>query len=297
MNSFNGNRKLEIIPIVLSIITINIIGVLVINLLNSYLMLNLIIMILVICNIFYLYHIGVWVTVKYEITEKEIVINALWGFKKVVLPISDLECYTLTEGKIKGISLSGLSSNKFSIGRIVLKSLGTTRMFVTCSDRVIYLKTAEMNYGISPKDSKTFEDSLKKVGIVEASWTKQYNRAHKLHKDKVFAIPLYITSIIILVMTFTPMTMYVLNKLPNVMPLVLSETGKILEVGTDKQFAFNQMTYGILNMAVLFCMYFAAHFCAKYDKKAAFRYIYISLLIALLFLSLQFRLLTISMLR
>jgi len=86
------------------------------------------------------------------------------------------------------------------------------------------------------------------------------------------------------------MVLYILNELPDVMPLVLNVSREVVEVGTDKQFAFSQMTYGLLNMAVMFCMYYAAHFCAKYDKKAAHRYIYISFLVALIFLYLQMQL-------
>ena len=102
--------------------------------------------------------------------------------------------------------------------------------------------------------------------------------------------PLILTSTIILFTTFFPMVLYILNKLPDVMPLVINVSKEAGEVGTDKQFAFAQMLYGLLNMAVMFCMYYAAHFCAKYDKKSAYRYMYISLLVAIVFLYLQMRL-------
>jgi len=244
----------------------------------------------VICNIFYLYHIGIWLTVKYEITDSEVTINTLGGLKKVILPLSDIECYTVGKEKIRGISLSGISSNKFAIGRIVVKNLGTSRMFVTSGSSIIYLKTEDISYALSPKEFKEFMDVLNKLGIEEKTWTKEYNKVNKLHKDKKFILPLVITSIIILFTTFYPMVLYILNKLPDVMPLVLNVSMEAAEVGTDKQFAFAQMLYGILNMAVMFCMYYAAHFCAKYDKKSAYRYIYISLLVAIVFLYLQMRL-------
>lgn len=292
MNSFNSNKKLEIIPTILTFVGLNVVGIWAIHLLDSYLMLSLIKVILIICNIFYLYHIGMWLTVKYEVTNNSVIINGLGGLKKIVVPLSDIECYTVEKGKIKGISLSGVCSNRFAIGRIVVKNLGTTRMFVTGGNRVIYIKAEDINYGLSPKDFEKFQGVLNDVNIKEDTWVKEYNKVNKLHKDKKFIIPLLITSIIILFATFNPMIQYILNKLPDVMPLVLDVSRAPVEVGTDKQFAFSQMTYGLLNMAVMFCMYYAAHFCAKYDKKAAYRYIYISLLVALIFLYLQVRLMT-----
>ncbi|WP_346931046.1 PH domain-containing protein [Clostridium sp.] len=290
MNSFSSNKKLEIIPTILTLVVLNVIGVWATYILDSYLMLSLIRVVLVICNIFYLYHIGIWLTVKYEITNSEVTINALGGLKKVILPLSDIECYTVRKGKIRGISLSGISSNKFAIGRIVVKNLGTSRMFVTSGSSIIYLKTEDISYALSPKKFKEFMEVLNKQGIEEKSWTKEYNKVNRLHKDKKFILPLVITSIIILFTTFYPMVLYILNKLPDIMPLVLNVSMEAAEVGTDKQFAFSQMLYGILNMAVMFCMYYAAHFCAKYDKKSAYRYIYTSLLVAIVFLYLQIRL-------
>ena len=44
-----------------------------------------------------------------------------------------------------------------------------------------------------------------------------------------------------------------------------------------------------LNMGILFCMYYAAHFHAKYDKKSAKTYIYVSLFIAMVFFLMQFK--------
>lgn len=290
MNSFNSNRKLEIIPTIFTFVMFNVIGVWSTYVLDSYLMLSLIRVMLVICNMFYLYHIGIWLTVKYDITNSEVRINALGGLKKVILPLSDVECYTVEKGKIRGISLSGISSNKFAIGRIAVKNLGTARMFVTNGSRVIYLRTKDISYAVSPKNFQGFLEALNKVGIEEKTWTKKYNKVNKLHKDKKFIYPLILTSIIILFTTFFPMALYIFNKLPDVMPLVLNVSKQVGEVGTDKQFAFAQMLYGLLNMAVMFCMYYAAHFCAKYDKKSAYRYIYISLLVAVVFLYIQVRL-------
>lgn len=292
MEKFHGRKRLEIIPSILSCIGINLIGILIIYFIDSYLMLNLTKLVLIICNIFYIYHIGVWLTVQYLISDKEIKIVALGGLKKVIIPIENISSYTTEEGKIKGIGLSGLFSNKFAIGRIAVKGLGTTRMFVTNSSKVIYIETKALNYGISPINPKAFEEKLKALNIPDDIWERTYNVAPRLYRDWKFMVPIAISTASILWITFGPIILYILNLLPNVIPLSLDSMGVVTEMGTDKQFAFSQMTYGILNMAVFFCLYYAAQFCAKYDKKSAYNYIYAATAVAVTFLYLQLILIT-----
>lgn len=292
MNRFLSDKKTEILPTIMTLIMLNIFGTAVIYLMDSYLMLSLVKVILILCNIFYIYHIGVWFTVKYVVDGNQIVISAWGGLKKVIIKSEDIKSFVTRQGKIKGIGLSGISSNRFAIGRIAVKDLGTTRMFVTDNENIIYLKTEAMNYGISPKDCEGFKNTLLSLGIDNKEWEKGYNKVHGMYKEAKFMVPMVITSVILLVITFLPIILYVLNKLPDIMPLAINSTMSVAKVGTDKQFAFSQMLYGVLNMAIFFCMYYAAHFCAKYDKKAAYRYIYISLLVAIVFLYLQIVLIT-----
>lgn len=291
MRVYESDRHLEILSTIFAIIFINMLGVIIIGLLDSYLMLNLVRVTLALCNLFYIYHIGTWATIKYQVTDSDIVITAWGGLKKVIIPINSIECFTTISGKIEGIAISGISNNRFSIGRVVVKNLGTSRMFVPSSREILYLKTESMNYGISPLDMVSFKKELTDAGIKDQIWNKEYNKARGFYKEKNFIIPLIISSIIVLLITFMPMILYVFNKLPDAMPLTLSGSMDVVRIGTDKQFVFSQMIYGGLNMAVLFCMYFAAHFCAKYDKKVAYRYIYVSLAVAILFLYIQIRLL------
>jgi hypothetical protein len=241
-----------------------------------------------------LYHILLWLTVKYEITETELVILGIGGLKKVIIPFSNINGYTILSGKIKGVKLSGIASNKFALGRSVIKSLGTTRMFVTNDSSVIYLKTDDINYAISPKEVDEFQLLLNKRGIYKTQWEVHFNKPNKLYKDKNFKTLLFLTSILIIIITLNPLVLYLTHNLPNVMPLTFDAAFKPVTMGSDKQFAFAQMTYGALNMALLFCMYYAAYFCAKYDRKTAYRYLYVALGVAALFLFLQLRILFIA---
>jgi hypothetical protein len=79
--------------------------------------------------------------------------------------------------------------------------------------------------------------------------------------------------------------------IPNNMPLNFDAKFNPIKMGTSKQFAFTQMIYGVLNMALLFCMYYASYFCAKYDRKSAYKFIYLSLIVAMIFLIMQFKIL------
>lgn len=294
MKDFISNRKTEIMPTVATLIILDLLCYVILKMVDSYVILSLIKVILILCNAFYIYHIGAWISVDYIIKDSYLIITAWGGLKKVKVKISDINSYTIQHGRIKGVELSGISSNKFAIGRIVVKSLGTTRMFVTDNDNVFYLHTDDINYGISPKDVEGFEALLKAEGVENRTWTIEYNKVHKLYKEKKYIIPLVITSILILVITFLPITLYVVNKLPDVMPLAINGNLTVAKMGSDKQFAFAQMLYGILNMAVMFCMYFASHFCARYDKKTAYRYLYIALIVAVTFLYLQILMLQMS---
>ena len=60
-------------------------------------------------------------------------------------------------------------------------------------------------------------------------------------------------------------------------------------IGTSRQFAFTQMALWCIKYGTLICMYYASYFCAKYDKKTAYRYLYIALAVASVFLYMQIR--------
>jgi len=82
-----------------------------------------------------------------------------------------------------------------------------------------------------------------------------------------------VVSIIILTLTLNPFILYLKHGIPDIMTLSFDANFSPIKMGTSKQFAFTQMVYGVLNMALLFCMYYASYFCAKYDRKSAYKYI------------------------
>ena len=258
---------------------------------NSYIVANLLRLLLVACNIYQVYYILLLSSLKCTIDEESMKIFAIWSLKKVIVPLNEIEGYTMWTGKIKGTKLNGISTSNFALGRFVIDKIGISRMFVTDNKNVIYIKTEHMNYAVSPLDYKGFEESLNRHDINVVEWKYKVNNSSNLHKDKRFIIPLIIVSIIILILTLNPLILYLKHMIPNTMPLNFDAKFKPIKIGTGRQFACTQMLYGVLNMALLFCMYYASYFCAKYDRKSAYKYIYLSLTVAIIFLVMQFKIL------
>jgi len=258
---------------------------------NSYIVANLLKLLLVSCNIYQIYYMLLFESIKCTIDEENFKIYAIWSLKKVIVPLDEIEGYTVSTGKIKGVKLNGIAVGGFAMGRYVIDKIGISRMFVTDNKNIFYIKTEHMNYAVSPLDYKKFEEALIYHDVHVVEWKYKVNNSYNLHKDKHFMIPLIIVSIIILVLTLNPLILHLKNVIPDVMPLNFDATFKPIKMGTGQQFAFTQMLYGVLNMALLFCMYYASYFCAKYDRKSAYKFIYMSLGVALIFLIMQFKIL------
>jgi hypothetical protein len=258
---------------------------------NSYIVGNLLGIILWACNIYGVYYMILYSTIKCTIDDKNLTIYSVRIFKKITIPLNKVEGYNTSTGEIKGVRLYGISSNSFAMGRFVIDKIGIARMFVTDNKKIFYIKTKRMNYAVSPKDDKKFEENLINNNIQLAEWESKVNNSYNLHKDKHFILPLIGVSITILILTLNPFILYLKDSIPNVMPLSFDAKFHPIKMGTGQQFAFTQMIYGVLNMVLLFCMYYASYFCAKYDRKSAYKYIYLSLIVAIIFLIMQFKIL------
>lgn len=256
---------------------------------NTYILFTLLKIAFVVITGYVLYYIFQYTSLKYGIDEKNLYIINF--FKTIKIAYEEIDYYKVEEGSINGVKLSGLGYNNFALGKSVIKNIGTTNMYVTSNKNIIYIKVNEKNYAITPMNFIDFKAILDKNNVVESNWTHNEEKHISLHKDRGFMVPLTLSSIIIFVLTLNPFILYLTNKLPSSMPLNFDSSFLPVDKGTGKQFAFNQMIYGVLNMAILFCMYYASHFYAKYDKKSAKKYMYISLLIAAAFLIIQIRIL------
>lgn len=256
---------------------------------DVYVILSLIKIFLIILNVYGIYYIFLFLTLKYVVDNEKLNITGLWGLKNIYVPFSSIQGYKISKNRINGMKLFGVGNGNFALGRYVVDKIGTTRIFVTCKSNIIYLKTKDINFAISPGEMERFTEFLREHNISPLEWEYSNHKEVHLHKERNFMIPFLAVSIVVFSLTIIPLIMYVKGVIPNEMPLSFNASFEPAKIGTARQFAFKQMTFGVLNMAVLFCMYYAAHFHAKYDKKSANRYIYISLIISAVFFLMQLR--------
>ena len=260
-------------------------------LIDSYILVTLIYALFIICNGYQIKYMLISLTTRYVIREDNVEISSILGLKKISIPMNTIEKYMKTEGTIRGVKLSGYGSHSFAFGKFVISKIGTTSMFATSNKSIIYLDTIDMNYGISPENIEDFEKTLYEKGIEKSEWERPVAKATNLYRDKRFMIPFISVTLVIFVIILNPFVLYLRGALPDRMPLSFDSNFIPLEHGSGKKFAIAQAVYGVLNMAILFCMYYASHFYSKYDKKSAYKFVYISLIIAGIFLAMQFRIL------
>lgn len=254
---------------------------------NDYVLNLFLRMFLVIFNIYQLYYILQFATLNYEIGEEMLKITSMFGLKQIKILLCDLDRYTKKSGDINAIKLSGYGVKRFAVGRCVFSNIGVVNMNVTWNENIFYIKTGNEVYGISPKDYSEFENELKKFGIKNDEIVVENKKVQKLYKDNYFRIPFFLVSIFIIIFLVRPIYLYYGGFIPKSMPLSFNVKFQPTVMGTSRDFVFKQIEYGLLNMALFFCMYYAAHLNAKYYKKSAYKYIYFSLAIIIIFLIIQ----------
>ena len=283
MEIYRASKGIGHFFVVLLIIVSNLGILLLSKLIDLFVILSLIKIFLIVFNIYAIYYFLLAISLKYKINDENLSIIGIWGLKKVIIPLEKIEAYKSSVGILNGVKLSGIGKNQFAFGRYVLDKIGTTRMFVTNNKTVVYIKTEEMNYGVSPEEMERFTETLRNKNVPNIDWENVKKREVSLHKDRRFMLPFILVSIIIVLQTIIPLILYIKGFLPNEIPLSFNDQFQPLKMGTRRQFASKQTTYGVLNMAILFCMYYAAHFHAKYDRKTAQTYIYVSLAVSSVF--------------
>lgn len=261
------------------------------GIIDGYLERQVIILAMIVYIVICLYYIFLNLTLIYIISDTNVEIKAFFGLKKITIPFNEIEGFVLQSKEIKGFKLSGFGKNRYCFGRSVIDKVGLTRMFVTNSSKVIYLHTDNVSYGLSPIEFNDFKNEIISKNIEEKEFKAKINKGNNIFRDKSVYIPFISVSIIIMVIIIIPFLLYMMRILPQKMPLAFDAHFIPTIFGSGKEFAFKQMIYGVLNMILLVCMYYAAHFCAKYDRRLAHRYIYISVITAVLFLIIQIQIL------
>lgn len=291
MESFKPIKGKGLPYIIGETILYNLFIILMVIVVNSYELSNLFKIAFVVINIYEFNYIFTYTSLEYNIIDEYIQIKSIFGLKKEKIYFKDIQGYSKNSGEIKGVKLYGFGKDHFALGKSIIDKIGIAKMYVTSDEHIIYLKTQDMAYGISPIQEDKFINILNSNGIESCSWNYSPNKNINLYKDKKFIIPLIAVTVITIIFTLHPFILYLYNKLPEKMPLSFDARFCPVKIGTGKEFAFKQMSYGVLNMAIIFCMYYASYFYAKYDKKSAYKFIYVSLASSLLFFILQIKIL------
>ncbi|MDP4145893.1 MAG: PH domain-containing protein [Bacillota bacterium] len=258
---------------------------------NSYIAAIFIRIFLVVFNLYQLYYLLLSIFVEYQVSNDRLDIVALTGFKDVSLNLKDITMYSRISGNINGVRLSGYGRDSFALGNFVISKIGLVHMYVTSSRDMFYLKEKDETYAVSPEDAEKFENILIEKGVKKGEWEGVKIKSSQLYKDKRFMVPFFVVSFAIIALCLIPVVLYLRNVLPVKMPISFDTKFMPAKWGTGKQFAFQQMIYGAYNAGILFCMYYAAYFNAKYSRKLAYKYIYLSLIITVTFLFMQFKML------
>jgi hypothetical protein len=291
MQVFKPMKGLGYLSILMLTVLYNVLIILLIVASKTYELSVLLKVLLVVLNIYQLYYLLLYLTIRYEIDDDIVYIKSIFRFKNVTILLKDIKAYDKHSGSIKGIRMSGYGRNHFALGKSIIEKIGVTNMFATSNRSIIYLNTEGMNYGISPESDIAFEKRLIENGIEKKGWLVVKCSNRNFYKDKKFFIPLIIEAILLLILTLNPVILYLRSKLPATMPLTFDASFLPVQFGTGKQFAFRQMTYGLLNMAIFFCMYYASYFYSKYDRKSAYKFMYLPLVLTIVFIFVQIRIL------
>lgn len=289
MRCYKFEKGLGFLYILMTTLIFNAITLMLIFVNNSYLLSYLLQSILIIFNIHQLYYLFLPKTLNLQIGGKVIIINMLFGFRKIIIPFKSIIEIEKRNLNVKGIKLSGFSGKSYSFGRLYYENIGTIRMFVTDSKKTIILKTVKENIAISPSDYEEI------IGIISKKLKNKVADEKKpanicLCKDKYFIIPFIISTILILIYMIRPSMMYISGELNNLkLPIAFNSDFVPVKYGTAKDFIFNQLLYGALNMIIMVCMYFAEYLYSKYDRKASYKYMFISMFVIIIFFILQVR--------
>lgn len=293
MGKYSAKKNVKPVLILLCLILLNVVGIYLTRYILSYTILTLIEIMLVFFDLYELYYIISTFTISYEITNKSILIKSFLQLRDVEINLKDIKGYKVSSGHESGVKLSGFAFLDIMVGRAFVKDLGLSRMYATSNNDIIYIITDDINYAITPIEVDKFIATLQGMNL-EYTNQKELKESHNsLHRDKAFMIPFCIITLISFLMFMIPFIIYLKGKLPYTMPLSFDMNFNPMKIGTGKQFAFQQMIYGGLNLSLLLCMYFAGHFTYKYDKKSSYKYIYISLIVALTFFVVQIRILNV----
>ncbi|PJI07068.1 MULTISPECIES: PH domain-containing protein [Clostridium] len=283
MYDIKVHRGFSALSIFAITVVINVLFVITSMFVNNYIILNILELFVVIFDVCQVYYIIKSLTLKYCYDKNNIYILWCFGIKKITIAFKNIRMYNVSHGQVKGVKVWGYGRNMFALGTFFVNDIGIVNMFATSTKDIFYMKTDDGIYGISPEDPDEIEKVFNERKLPLSSWKYEKKAKVSLSHDRRFVLLTFLISIIILMITVIPFILYWKGVIPSKMPLSFDAKFKPIMYGTAREFAFKQMMYGAYNMAIFFCVYYAAYLYSKYSKKIAYRLMYGCLLVAIVF--------------
>lgn len=288
MKIFKNSKGIGINHLIFTTVSFDFIILFLVYYLNNYLLLYLLSAIFVIFTIHQLYYLLLASTVKSYILEQNFIISSCFELKKKIIKLDQITEIKKCSDKINGTMLGGFGKKSFAFGKCYLTNVGTVRMFISNNNNTIIISTNSEKFAISPKENHEFYKLLSEKIKNNNNITTKVEMMNSIHKDKYFLVPFFISSALIIIYIVRPSILYITGELYGVnLPIAFNDEFIPVKWGTAKEFISHQLMYGGANMALLFCLYLTTQIYSKYDRKASYKYIYISLIIALIFFLIQ----------
>ncbi len=229
-------------------------------------------------NAFGLYLIRLIITLKYILTDQELIITGTLNLRKIKIPVSDIESWSR---KITLLDTSGLglSTARFAIGKGLDNNGDQAELLITSSKKVIYLKTKNGNYGISPEKADEFIAQLKALDIPQQSgserrYLQQDQNRSRSNLNQIMLYCILLMAILLLI----PVVMYFTGLMPQ-----LVRTAAVSYM-TRKAYLEAVFTRGLIALVVMLVSYGVTILLSAIEGKYYYRIMFIPLIFVIVLL-------------
>lgn len=231
-----------------------------------------------IANLYGIYFLVLILTLKYKLDEKGFVIASAFDFRTNQIPIEDIESWSRRITLLDTVGI-GFSTARFALGKGLDNNGEQADLFITSSKKVIYLRTARGNFGISPKDADGFTAQLKKLEIPQQKVTERSFLVNDESKGRSLLNQLTLYCIILTsILLIIPLVIYFTGLMP---PLVqvsgqswLSQTAYLESV----------FTRGLMALVMILFCYGVTILLSSIEGKYYYRSMFIPLVIIVIML-------------
>lgn len=273
----NNIRKI----IIVSLILLDILFMLLFFTMASSRIRGIIIFLLLLSNLYGAYFLVLVLTLKYMLDEKELVISSAFHFQTKKIPIKEIESWSRRITLLDTVGIT-FSSARFALGKGLDNNGEQAELFITSSKKVIYLRTIQGNFGISPTDADGFITQLKMLEVPHKKMTERSFLANDESKGRNLLNQLTLYCIILTsILLFIPLVIYFTGLMP---PLVqisdqtwLSQTAYLDSV----------FTRGLIALVMIIFCYAITILLSSIEGKYYYRSMYLPLVLIVIMLFIE----------